>query len=201
MNREPAINAWFLHSGMLDALLYGNRRARVRAGALRRVRGDVVTYSRDLEDWLSEHDTPDLRQALLEERCVPGALVTAELDWTWSDVANERTRARVGHQVRSTLHVHLHDDAREPVLVHGSFDPRRLTCSTANVELSGRRQQWVLGHVASSGANAVELRPLAIATLLLAPPPGQWAPDWQRIHPVRDARSAGAEGQERHLSA
>lgn len=29
----------------------------------------------------------------------------------------------------------------------------------------------------------MELRPIAIATLLLAPPPGQWSPDWQRVYP------------------
>ncbi len=29
----------------------------------------------------------------------------------------------------------------------------------------------------------MELRPVAIATLLLAPPPGQWALDWQRVYP------------------
>jgi hypothetical protein len=183
MRPDPAINAWFLHPGMLDALLYGTRRARLRAGALQRVRGDVETYARDLEDWLAEHDVPPLRRALLEGACGPGDLVTAEMSWRWSEVARERARAHAGEEIRSRFEAHLHDDNADPVSIHGSFDPAKLTCSTANVELAGTREQWILGQVATISRHDVELRPLAIATLLLAPPPGQWAPDWQRIHP------------------
>jgi hypothetical protein len=183
VRREPAINPWFLHPGMLDALLYGGRRSMLRAGVLQRVHGDVRTYARDLENWLGEHETPDLRQALLGDRSRPGALVTAELEWNWSQVSRERSRAHAGDPVRSTFWAHLHDGDDSAIEVHGSFDPRKLTCSTANVELAGRRRQWVLGQVASACSRAVELRPVAIATLLLAPPPGQWAPDWQRVYP------------------
>lgn len=168
---------------MLDGLLYGNRRARRHAGALRRVRGDVETYARDLEDWLSEHDVPDLREAVVRDECAPGALVTAELDWNWSEVARERAQAHGGEPVRSTFWAHLHNDDADSVDVSGTFDPRKLTCSTSNVELAGRRRQWVLGHVAAACEHAVELRPVAIATLLLAPPPGRWDPDWRRVHP------------------
>jgi hypothetical protein len=183
MRADPAINAWFLHPAMLDALLYGTRRARLRAGGLQRIYGDIATYARDLEDWLAEHDVPPLRRALLERACRPGDLVTAEMPWRWSEVAHERARAHAGEPVRSTFGAHVHDDSAEPVDIHGSFDPAKLTCSTANVELAGTREQWILGQVATVCRHAVELRPLAIATLLLAPPPGQWAPDWQRIHP------------------
>lgn len=168
---------------MLNALMYGNRRSRLRAGALQRVQGDVMTYARDLEDWLGEHDVPDLRQATLDDRCDAGALVTAELDWHWSEVSRERAMAHGGQLVRSTFWAHLHDGDADPVYVHGSFDSRKLTCSTANVELAGCRRQWVLGQVAAACSHAVELRPIAIAALLLAPPPGQWAPDWQRVYP------------------
>lgn len=50
MRRDPAINAWFLHPAMLDGLPYDSRRARLRAETLQRLRGDVMTYARDLED-------------------------------------------------------------------------------------------------------------------------------------------------------
>ncbi len=183
MRPDPAINAWFLHPGMLDALLYATRRARLRGGVLQRVRGDVATYARDLEDWLAEHDVPPLRRALLERVCRPGDLVTAEMPWRWSEVARERARAHAGEPVRSTFEAHLHDDDAELVDIHGSFDPAKMTCSTANVELAGTRERWMLGQVATVSRHAVELRPLAIATLLLAPPPSQWVPDWQRVHP------------------
>ena len=177
---------------MLDALLSSNRRSKLRAGAFQRVHGDATTYARDLEEWLAEHDTPDLRQALLDERCYPGALVTAELDWHWSEVSRERAEANAGNLVRSTFWAHLHDGDADPRDVHGSFDPRKLTCSTANVELAGRRSQWVLGHVATACSHAVELRPVAIATLLLAPPPGQWAPNWQRVYPPGKSTSGAS---------
>lgn len=183
MRRDPAINPWFLHQGMLDALLYSNRRARARAGALRRLRGDVPTYARDLEEWLGEHDTLDLHRAVQSDLCRPGLLVTAQLEWVWSQVSRERARAHAGASVRSRFWAHLHNGDRDPVEVHGTFDPQRLTCSTANVELAGQRSQWILGQIATSCAHRIELRPLAIATLLLAPPPGQWDPDWQRIYP------------------
>jgi hypothetical protein len=72
------------------------------------------------------------------------------------------------------------------VLVHGTFNPARLTSSTSNVELRGTRHQFMLGHVAAVSADDVELRPLAIATRLLRPPEGraaEWTPHprWQRI--------------------
>lgn len=168
---------------MLDALLYGTRRSRLRASTLQRLRGDVTTYARDLEDWLGERDVPPLRQALLDGTCRPGDLVTADLPWCWSDVARERARASAGEPVRSTFWAHLHDHDAEAIDVHGSIDPGKLTCSTANVELAGTRQQWILAQVATACRHAVELRPVAIATLLLAPPPGQWDLGWQRIHP------------------
>lgn len=183
MRPEPAINPWFLHPGMLDALLYGTRRARMRAGALQRIHGDVATYARDLEDWLAKHDVPSLREALLRGGAVPGVLVTADLRWHWSEVARERARAHAGGTIRSSFWADLHDADDKPVEVRGGFDPRKLTCSTANVELRGQRRQWVLGQVAHACEHRVELRPAAIATLLLAPPPGQWNPDWQRVHP------------------
>lgn len=183
MRREPAINPWFLHPGMLDGLLYGSRRARVRAQALHRIRGDVTTYARDLEDWLSEHEVPSLREALLRRTVEPGTLVVADLLWQWSDVARERAEAHAGAPIRSTFQAHLHDENTEPTYVHGAFDPAKLTCSTSNVELRGQRRQWILGQVAQGCGGCVELRPLAIATLLLAPPPGQWNPEWQRVYP------------------
>jgi len=178
---------------MLDGLLYSNRRARVRAGALQRLRGDVYAYARDLEDWLAEHDVPSIRQAVLSGQCAEGMLVTADLPWQWSDVASERARAHAGEPVRSSFWAHLHDDDRDPVEVSGSFDPRKLTCSTANVELRGRRSQWIFGQVSTAHAHAVELRPIAIATLLLAPPPGQWSPDWQRVYPRQVDQWSGVD--------
>jgi hypothetical protein len=183
MRVEPSINAWFLHPGLLDGLLYNTRRTRLRRSTLQPVYGEVSTYCRDLEDWLSEHDVPNLRQALLAGECSPGSLVTADLPWNWSEVARERVRAHTGEPIRSTFWAHLHDDDAAPMDIHGTFDPNKLTCSTANVELRGQRSQWIFAQVARASAKEIELRPAAIATLLLAPPPSKWAPDWQRIHP------------------
>jgi hypothetical protein len=190
---DPSINAWFLHPGLLDGLLYNTRSARLRRSTLERVYGDVSTYCRDLEDWLSEHDVPSPRHALLAGECSAGTLVTAYLPWTWSEVAKERARAHAGEPVRSTFWAYLHDDDSEPIEVLGTFDPNKLTCSTSNVELRGQRSQWILAQVAGSGTNQIELRPAAIATLLLAPPPSKWAMDWQRVYPRQVDSFAGVD--------
>jgi hypothetical protein len=68
--------------------------------------------------------------------------------------------------------------------VHGTFNPARVTFSTSNVELRGVRSQYVLGHVVATSDDAVELRPIVIATRLFAPSTRRWCDEeWQRIDP------------------
>jgi hypothetical protein len=95
--------------------------------------------------------------------------------------------------VRCRFQAPLVVDGDRRIRVHGSFNPARVTCSTANVELKGTRRQYVLGQVARADEDEIELRPLAIATRLLAPPEASgmsecaWEtfPTWQRVD-VRD---------------
>lgn len=85
--------------------------------------------------------------------------------------------------------------------VFGSFNPARVTCSTANVELRGKRHQYVLGQIANVDEDEVELRPLAIAARLLAPPAGldeaarEWGvhPSWQRVDPGEVEQFSGID--------
>lgn len=97
-------------------------------------------------------------------------------------MAKERQAALADSATRSTFLGRVTVRDRE-IVVEGGFDPRKLTCSTAGIELRGHRRQWILGQVAHACADRVELRTIAIATLLLAPYPNQWNPDWQRVYP------------------
>ena len=186
MRDDPAIYLWFLHRELLDALLRADRVAPWRRAALAaRLRaGDPNSYADELERWLRSHEVRPLDVALHDGSCRAGEFVWTELDFQWSDVAQERAAANAGGAVRSTFHGHLEQDGTV-VCVHGTFDPVRLTCSTANVELRGVSRQYVLGYVTALDCADVELRPLAIATRLVAPPGRRWSDDdWQEVKPA-----------------
>lgn len=149
---------------------------------------------RSLERWPRTHETVPLDQALLTGTCARGLLVWTELPFHWSDVARERAEAHAGREARSDFHASLALDEGRTIQVHGTFNPARLTCSTSNSELRGVRSQYLLGQVANCGEDCVELRPIAIATRLLAPPPRQWdSEDWQRIRPSEIDQFTGAD--------
>ena len=159
------------------------------------MRGNHLAYTRELEAWLRRHPVLALDVAIATERCRPGQLVWCELPFRWSNVAEQR-RAHASGQahVRCTFHGALELEEGS-VGIHGTFNPARVTCSTANNELRGVRLQYILGHVAVASPNEIELRPLAIATRLLDEAggwPTQWGrpDDGQRIDPSDVARFA-----------
>lgn len=195
---DPAIYAWFLHREMLDSLL-PNQPARpwTRLSQAARLRtGDHNTYADELERWLRAHDVPALDLTVASGTCKVGAIVWTELDFQWSDVAHERSHATRGEDIRSTFHATIETNA-QTTDVHGSFNPARLTCSTANVELRGVRRQFLLAHVAAIEPNSVELRPIAIATRLLGPPGRRWVEeDWQHVKPTEIDQFAAANWQQ-----
>jgi hypothetical protein len=175
MRDEPSLYAWFLHEELLDTLFAADRTARGLPNLLSwRLRGNALAYADRLERWLRTHETVPLDQALLTETCARGRLVWTELPFHWSDVARERAEALAGRETRSDFDASLALDEGRTVQVHGTFNPARLTCSTSNSELRGVRSQYLLGQVANCGEDCVELRPIAIATRLLAPRPRQW---------------------------
>ena len=195
MPPSPAIYAWFLHREMLDALFDDTARHSVaRAVRRARTRGDQIAYARELERWLHRHKVPSLHAALVTGEVHPGQLVWTELPFHWSDVARQRRLAAAGEGPRSTFHAQLHVDEQREVEVHGSFDPARLTCSTANSELREVRSQYVLGQVAHVSRDALELRPVAIATRLLTTIE-EWpeVKDPQHVSPSRVAQFSRAE--------
>jgi hypothetical protein len=185
MRADPNLYAWFLHAELLDTLFAADRRAvKLFAGPSRRMRGNALAYADRLEQWLRTHEVDPLDQAIITGTCRPGGLVWTELPFHWSHVALERGEAMSGREVRSDFHAPLALAEDRTIRVHGTFNPARLTCSSANSELAGVRSQYLLGQVATLTEDCVELRPLAIATRLLAPPPRQWeSDDWQRVKP------------------
>jgi hypothetical protein len=187
---SPTLYAWFLHEELLVRLFDGTSRGRFeRLGrrALGVGRGNRLAYARELERWLARYPVQALDLAVATGDCQPEQLVWLHHEFVWSDVAAERRARRAGDaEVRSSFESDLVVGEGRSVRVHGSFNPARLTSSTSNVELRGTRHQFMLGHVAAASVDAVELRPLAIATRLLRPPEGraaEWTlhPRWQRI--------------------
>ena len=188
-DRSQSLYAWFLHADMLDSVFDDTARSRLFRHAQKRfMAGDHLAYTRELESWMRNHSVPSLEVAIATERCSPGVLVWCELPFHWSAVASERRRRHAGEgDVRSSFHVTL-ELGGSPLLVRGTFDPIRLTSTTANNELSGVRTQFMLGQVAGVTHRDIELRPIAIATRLLSDAAG-WphqsgrADDGQRIAP------------------
>lgn len=188
---EPeTLYAWFLHEELLSTLFDRTSRGRLERVARRSLglgRGDHLAYARELERWLARHAVQPLDVALATGGCRVGQLVWLQREFTWSDVAAERRARRSGGaEVRSWFRTQVVVCEGPSVLVHGTFNPARLTSSTSSIELSGTRHQFMLGHVAASAPNNVELRPLAIATRLLQPPDGCEPeftphPQWQRV--------------------
>ena len=182
---DPALYPWFLHRDLADTLL-DDARGSIRRLA-RRVRpAGFTAYAAELEDWLRQHEVASIHELVLRGPVDRGRLVWAELAFHWSDVAQERAASRNGEAVRSYFHAHLDVEGEHSVLLHGTFNPDRVTCSTANVELRGVRTQYVLGYVASVTDEEIELRPVVIAERLLAPPGRRWVEDdWQVVSPSR----------------
>jgi hypothetical protein len=187
---SPTLYAWYLHEDMLSALFDETSRSRVSRfsrNVLGLARGDHVAYTRELERWLASHSVAALGVALATGQHRPGTLVWCEIEYTWSQVAQERQAYHAGAvDIRCSFQGALVVSEEKRVRVHGSFNPARVTCSTANVELRGTRHQYVLGQIAEVRDDEIELRPLAITTRLLMPPDGgrpEWGthPDWQRI--------------------
>ena len=195
VRRDPALYAWFLHRQLLETLLRSEAltpRARISRSARLR-HGDHNAHADELERWLRTHEVPSLASVLNKGRCTRGAFVWAETDFCWSDVAAERRAAHADPDadIRSSFHGTL-DVRGGTTSVHGTFNPKRLTCSTANVELAGIRNQYILGYITNCTEGAVEIRPLTIATRLLAPCERRWDDDrWQHVHPAEIDHFAG----------
>ncbi len=73
------------------------------------------------------------------------------------------------------------------VSVRGTYNAARLTCSTAEGELSGTERQFLLGYVRSVTATEVVLRPIAIAQRWLQPNPE--IDNWYPVEPARLGRA------------
>lgn len=169
-----------------------HRTRRLLAGA------DQTAYTRELETWMRGHSVNSVEVAAARGECKPGALVWCETPFTWSPVAQERQAAHAGmRDVRSTFSGAVLTE-QGAMRVHGTFNPLRLTCSTAGSELRGVRRQFVLGQVAEVTDRNVELRPLVIATRLLDVA-GEWPMTWgraddgQRIPPEEVDQFAGVD--------
>lgn len=186
---DPRFYGWFLHTDRLDALFARDLRTtvtgRMRWWASCRYGDKLALYNRALDEWLEAHVVQSLELAVLRETLTVGQLVWVEAPFHWSDVAGERHAAARGADVRCSFHGTVDGPSGKEVRVEGTFNPHRVTCSTANVELRGVRTQFVLGSVAELCGCTVTLRPIAIGERMLRPRSAWSAPAefWQQVHP------------------
>lgn len=160
---------WMLHQPRVATLVDEGRapwHARLRRSIGRAHVRDVDRTTRELQQWLRRHEVPSLELLLIQGRPTIHQLVWIEAPFQWSDVADERRQLEHNSDARSTFSTRL-DSGDDGTEICGSFSPRHCTCSSANVELSGVRSQYILGTVAEESSNQIEIRPLAIADRLL----------------------------------
>lgn len=189
------VNCWVLHKGRLSSLVSEDRFA-VLASVRRRVAklgsDEVRFYERELHRWLSTHEVPSVQALLLEASTWPNQLCWYEGPMTWSNIAEDRKRAALGENVRCEFSSWVPaDDAT--VRLAGTFDPRHVTCSTANVELRGTTTQYLFG-TASHDGKEIMFRPIAIAERYLTSTPTPWAnSEWQMVSPRQVDQFGGVD--------
>lgn len=179
---ENELDSWFVH----DKLVLGLLTPTERDSLWRRLKGDspnplaavarVDALERVLVQYLRSHDIGSVDIAVLE-----GNLQTGQVTWVEQEIAFRGLREalvsirRTG-QGRASFSARL--ASNKSVRIWGDYNASRLTCSTARVELSGTRRQFLLGYVKDVTPDAVELRPITIASRWFSPPPhiGGWLP-------------------------
>lgn len=181
MRRDVGLYPWFMHKRLVLSLP-GFKSSRLADQARWwfqcRFVDELQTFTAACDEWLTQKPVPSLQRALIRDDADAGALVWLEAEFDWSDVANERRGAGTG---RSSFRTVV-DVGGAPVGVEGTFNPTWLTCSTSNVELRGRRLQYMLATVAARSASSVELRPIVIAARLFAPREWEGTPqEWQEV--------------------
>jgi hypothetical protein len=129
----------------------------------------VELFERALATYLACNDV-----ASLAVEHLPGRLKQRQLVWLEQDIAFKGVRVALevvkrGGNGRASFSTRLATD--RTVRVSGTYSVARLTCSTAPSQLSGTKQQFVLGYVQAISADEIELRPIVITQRWLRPTP------------------------------
>lgn len=185
MSEETGIDAWFLHEKLALNLL-SKRQA---ADLARRVPDPghpcalamrTNLFEHALAEYLMKNDVASIEVEHLRGTLRVGQLVWFEQAIPFKGVAVALEGIRQGKTGRASFSAALTTD--KAFRVRGTYSAERLTCSTAENQLSGTRRQFVLGYVESLTAEEVELRPIVIAQRWLQPTPA--IDDWHPVDPA-----------------
>jgi hypothetical protein len=175
-------DSWFLHEKLILGLL-----STQEAGELTRrmpgpstpfaEAGRVVLFEEALAGLLARTDVAALDIEHLRGTLREGQLVWFEQAIPFKGISAGRAAIRRGENGRASFNAALATD--KTFRVRGTYNAARITCSTAESELSGTSRQFVLGYVRNLTADDVELRPIVIASRYIRP-----APEVDHWHPV-----------------
>lgn len=174
MSEETGLDSWFLHEKLVLSLLPQGRAMvltdripgpeRPFAQPMR-----VELFERALATYLACNDVASLVVEHLQGRLKQGQLVWLKQDIAFKGVGVALKAVERGGSGRASFSTRLATDTT--VRVSGTYSVARLTCGTAAWQLSGVKQQFVLGYVQIISADEIELRPIVIARRWLRPMP------------------------------
>lgn len=186
VSEENGFDSWFLHEKLVLNLLPEH----AAADLARRMPGPghplaqamrVHLLESALTAYLENNDVASLEVEHLRGRLRSGQLVWLQQAIPFKGLGIALTAIQRGGNGRASFCARLATD--KSVRVRGTYNAARLTCSTAQGELSGTKRQFILGYVRSVTATEIVLRPIAIAQRWLQPNPeiGNWYP----VEPAR----------------
>lgn len=182
MSEESGFDSWFLHEKLiLDLLPDGAaeqlvRRLPAASSPLAQTRRALL-FEKALGSALARHDVPAIDIEHLRGTLRVGQLVWFEQAIPFKGLGAALDAIRRGESGRASFSAALATD--KGFRVRGSYNAERLTCGTAETELSGTSHQFILGYIRSLTTNEAELRPVIIASRYI-----RTMPEIENWHPV-----------------
>lgn len=175
MSEETGLDAWFVDEKLVLNLLAtaeGEELCRRISAASSQPfaearRADLL--ERAITKYLASQPVEALDILMLHGGVGPGQLVWFEQAVAFEGLPVALQSIADGQDARATFSAKL--QSNPSVRVHGEYNPRRLTCSTAKEQLSGTHRQFVLGYVQDATAETVEIRSIVIAARWAKPTP------------------------------
>lgn len=181
MSEETGVDSWFLHEKLVLNLLSQSEAADIA----RRLPGPdyplaqlmrVYLFECAVATYLRDNDVASLEVEHLRDKLREGQIVWLEQAISFKGVGIALEEASRNGYGRASFSAPLATNKK--VRVRGTYNAARLTCSTAEGELSGTKRQFLLGYATSITAQEIQLRPIIIARRWLLPTPeiGAWCP-------------------------
>jgi hypothetical protein len=175
VSEETGLDAWFIHEKLVLNLLTpaeGEELARrVSASSSQPLaearRADLL--ERAVARHLATQPVEALDVLVMHGTVAPGKLIWFEQGIAFKGLQIALKSIANGEDTRATFSAKL--QSAPDVRIHGDYNPTRLTCSTAKGQLSGTHRQFVVGYVQDATVEAIEIRPIVIASRWAQPSP------------------------------